>query len=402
MRWMNDRGQLKIGLLWSLTGEFSLTERTCRDVALFSIDKINRDGGIAGLKVAPVLVDAKSDIKAYREGALHLLRDEGVLAIFGGYTSASRRAIMPLIELNGGLLFYPAGYEGRECWQSIVCTGPIPNQQPSVLIPFMCERFGNRVYFVGTNNVRSQEAHRHARRGLFELGGQIVGETLVPVGQGDFSASMSQIRSLSPDWIFSTVIGRSDIRFRKAYAAAGFTPDRLPTASITTSELEVGEIGHALGEGHFVSAPYFQSIASQCNRQFVDEFLGSAYGRSGVTHFNMEGAYLCFLYFKKSIEQIVARSGLSGLGARAVRDVCGGISLSSDESPEGSVRIDPQNFNSWLVPKIGRFNGRGQVDILYQSAAAVPPQPFILYPSRGTCQSDGLHLPHGQVVKSAS
>ena len=401
-QWLNSSGHLKIGLLASLTGDLSFIEKASRDVALFWIEKVNRQGGVAGLKIEPVIIDAKSDIKAYREGALNLIKQEEVLAIFGGYTSASRRAIMPLIELNRGLLFYPASYPGRECWQRIVCTGPLANQHLFDLIPFMCRKFGVRVYFVGLNNVRSQESHRYAAHVLSEFGGELVGNSYVPVGQQDFSGPISLMRSKRPDWVFSSVAGSSDVVFRKAYASAGLTPDKLPTASLTTSELEVKLMGHQFGEGHFVSSPYFQSISSQCNRRFIDDFLGSSHGGSGVTHQNMEATYLSFLFFQKAVEQIVSENGVSGLNPQSVRDACGGAALSSTQAPQGPVRIDPDNFNSWLTPKIGRFNGRGQVDILYQRETAVRPMPFVLYPSRGTCKSDGLHLPHGQVVKSAS
>ncbi len=401
-QWFSPSGHLKIGLLWSLTGGLSVIERASRDVALFWIERVNRAGGVAGLKIDPVVIDAKSDIKAYREGALHLMQQDNVLAIFGGYTSASRRAIMPLIELNRGMLFYPASYPGRECWQRIVCTGPVANQHSLELIPYMCRQFGMRVHFVGLNNVRSQETHRYAKRVLRVIGGDLVGETYIPVGQKDYSGAFSEVRSKGPDWIFSTVVGGSDILFRTAYATAGFTPDKLPTASLTTSEIEVKAMGHDLGEGHFVSAPYFQSIASDCNRQFVEDFLGSSYGASGVTHHTMEATYLSFLYFQRALERVVAANGVAGLTPKRLRDACGGIGLSSAEAPQGAVRIDPDNFNSWLTPKIGRFNAQGQVDILHQRETVVPPRPFVLYPSRGVCKSDGLHLPHGQVVKSAS
>ena len=401
-RFLSPASSLKIGLLWSLTGNLAVIERASRDVALFWIDKVNRDGGVAGLKIDPVIVDAKSDIKAYREGALYLMNQENVLAIFGGYTSASRRAVMPLVELNHGLLFYPASYPGRECWQRIVCTGPIVNQHCYDLIPFMCQHFGLRSYFIGSNNVRSREWNRYAKNRLSEIGGVSVGESYIPVGLGDFAEAFSNVHSKSPDWIFSTVVGKSDILFRKSYADYGFTPDKLPTASLTTSEMEVSVMGHELGEGHFVSAPYFQSIKSESNRKFVDEFLGSPYGGTAVTHYNMEETYLSLLYFKKSVEEIVASRGLSALNPMAIREECGGAALSSNESPEGPVRVDPENFNSWLTPKIGRFNGKGQVDILLQRDRPLRPLPFALYPSRGTCRSDGLHLPHGQIVKSAS
>ena len=252
-----------------------MIERASRDVSLFWIDRVNRDGGVAGFEVEPVIIDAKSDIKAYREGALHLMKTAGVLAIFGGYTSASRRAVMPLVELNDGLLFYPASYAGRECWQRIVCTGPIANQQSDDLIAFMGMKFGNRVYFLGSNNVRSQESNRYAKRRLAAFGGEVAGTAYIPIGHGEFEQAFAEIRATEPDWIFSTVIGESDILFRKAYAKAGFSPDTLPTASLTTSEAEVKTMGPPLGEGHFVSAPYFQSIASAANRRFVEAFLGS-------------------------------------------------------------------------------------------------------------------------------
>ena len=357
---------------------------------------------MAGLEVEPVVVDASSDVKAYREGALHLMTEEKVLAIFGGYTSASRRAVMPLVELNESLLFYPAFYPGRECWQRIVCTGPIANQHSFDLVPFMCARFGPRVFFVGSNNVRSQESNRNAKKWLSRIGGQVIGESYIPVGHGDFSQAFSKIERDSPDWIFSTVVGESDVLFRRAYARAGFKPDRLPTASLSTSEIEVKIMGHDLGEGHYVSAPYFQSIESACNRQFVSDFLASSYGTSGVTHFTMEETYLSFLYFQKAVENIVGDRGAAALNPTALRNACAGLSLTEEESPEGPVQIDPRNFNSWLMPRIGRFTSKGQVEIISQRKEMVAPEPFNIYPSRGECLADGLHLPHGYVVKSAS
>lgn len=358
---------LRIGILWSLTGGLAYIERTMRDVALFWADEVNRAGGIAGLKVDPVIVDAKSDIKAYREGVTHLIHDERVLAVFGGYTSASRRAIMPLVESSKSLLFYPAPYPGRECWQHIVCTGPLANQQSSDLIPFMCSRFGTRVYFIGSSNVMSRESNQNARRWLSLEGGDVVGESYIPVGWGDFSDAFTKIRAAAPDWVFSTVVGESDVYFRQTYGAAGFAPDTLPTASLTTSEVEVSEAGSDVCAGHFISAPYFQSVSSDSNRQFVRRFLTSPFGGSGVTHFNMEAAYRAFLCFHKATDNIVETKGVSGLNSVSLRDACGGISLSSHEAPQGSVRIDPDNFNSWLTPRIGRFNPHGQVDILFES-----------------------------------
>ena len=400
--WITSRRTLKIGLLWSLTGQLSGIEKPSTDVGLFWIDKVNREGGVAGLKIEPVVVDARSDIKAYRQGALDLMLKENVVALFGGYTSASRRAVMPLVTMNNGLFYYPTCYSGRECWQHIICTGPIANQHSYDLIPYMTKNYGKRAYFVGSNYIWPQESNRNARRWLMDAGGSVVKETFVPLGSDNFDGVIDDLKRLSPDWVFSTVVGNSDIFFRKAYVHAGFTPDRLPTASLTTSEMEVKLLGAEYGEGHILSAPYFQSLDTPANQRFVQQFLGSPFGESGVTHFNMEETYLSFLYFQKAIEKIVSLECEDAISPSKIRAYSRHLEIGDDESPEGYVHLDPDNLNSWLQPRIGRFDSAGQIELLQDGGKRIPPTPYILYPQRGKCRFDGLHLPSGKIILAAS
>jgi len=341
--WISKHGTIKIGLLWSLTGHLSVIEKPSRDVGLYWVDKINKSGGVAGFQIEPVVIDARSDMKTYREGIQHLMLNENVLATFGGYTSASRRAVMPLVTLNNGLFYYPTCYEGRECWQHIICTGPIANQHSYDLIPYMVKHFGPRAYFIGSNYVWPKESNRNAQRWLEKAGGELTGEAYMPLGQGNFDPIFKNIKKLQPDWIFSTVVGDSDLLLRKEYYKAGFSPDNLPTASLTTSEMEVKLMGEAYGEGHILSAPYFQSLNNQTNQQFVDQFLASQYGESGVTHYNMEETYLTFLYFKKAVERLVKEENVSAINPMKLRQYSAGLALSKEESPEGAVHIDQNN-----------------------------------------------------------
>lgn len=400
--WVTPDGKIKIGLVWSVTGSLSVIERPSMDVALYWVDEVNADGGVAGMEVVPVAVDAMSDMGPYRDGVIRLIDEERVLAVFGGYTSVSRRAVMPLVTLRDHLFFYPTFYEGRECWQNIVCTGALANQQSFELIPYMVERFGPRAYFVGSNYVWPKESNHNARNWLTRASGELVGEAYVPLGLGDFDNILADIVREQPDWIFSTVVGDSDVQFRQKYIKAGLRPDTLPTAALSTSEAEVRAMGYEFGEGHYCSAPYFQSLDNAANRRFVDGFLGSRHGGSGVTHYNMEATYLSFLFFKKAVERIVLADGVSALTPRRIRDASGGLSLDANLSPQGPIKIDPDNFNPWVVPKIGRFDSAGQVEVLLESSEWVEPRPFLLYPGRGECKADGLHLPSGKVVKAAS
>lgn len=394
--------KIKVGLLWSLSGHLSVIEKPSRDVALFWIDETNRGGGIAGTEIEPVIIDTHSDLKAYRSGILRLMREDQVLATFGGYTSASRRAIMPLVTTHDSLLYYPTCYEGRECWQHIICTGPIANQHSFDLIPYMVRNHGKRAYFIGSNYVWAKESNRNASRWLSDIGGELVAERYVPLGSGVLDEIFADIKRQAPDWIFSTVVGDSDIYLRREYARAGFTPDRLPTASLTTSELEVRTLGPEYGEGHILCAPYFQSLPGETNKRFVESFLASRFGQSGVTHYNMEETYLAFQYFKKAVERLVTEEGYSALTPVNVRRYSSGLVLTAEESPEGEVQLDPASFNNWLKPKIGRFNAWGQIDLLWQRDQNMPPMPYLLYPERGICLPDGLHLPDGTIVKAAS
>lgn len=400
--WPANGRKIKVGLLWSLTGHLSVIEKPSRDVALFWIDEVNKAGGVAGFQIEPITIDAKSDMKTYRTGILDLIRKEQVLATFGGYTSASRRAVMPLVTQNNSLFYYPTCYEGRECWQNIICTGPIANQHSFDLIPYMVRNHGPRSYFIGSNYVWPKESNRNASRWLADIGGELVGEGYVPLGYGNFDHIFDDVKRKQPDWIFSTVVGDSDIYMRREYVRAGFTPDRLPTASLTTSELEVKILGAAYGEGHILSAPYFQSLKSDANVSFVNRFLDSPFGQSGVTHYNMEETYLAFVYFKKAVERLCLKEGYAALTPENVRKYSRGLELTADESPEGEAQLDPDNLNSWLKPKIGRFNSSGQIDLLWERDQKMAPMPYLLYPERGTCLPDGLHLPDGTVVKAAS
>lgn len=400
--WVARGDPIRIGMLWSLTGHLSVIEKASVDVGRYWVDRVNAAGGVAGIPVEAVVIDAKSDMKTYREGLRYLVNEANVLATFGGYTSASRRAVMPLVEQSRSLFYYPTCYEGRECWQHIICTGPIANQHSRDLIPYMVQNYGPRAYFVGSNYIWPRESNRVAKRWLQDAGGEIVGEAYMPLGLDRFGPIFEDVRNRAPDWIFSTVVGDSDLYFRRQYIEAGFRPDELPTASLTTSEMEVRIMGTEYGEGHILSAPYFQSLDNPTNHRFVESFLGSPFGESGVTHYNMEETYLAFLFFQSAVENLVKDVGVARLSPTEVRRHSAGLTLSAEQSPEGEVMIDPDNFNTWLTPKIGVFNAAGQVDLLFEQRRAIRPEPYVLYPSRGVCRADGLHLPSGKIVKAAS
>lgn len=389
---------IKVGLLWSKTGNLAVIENDSTQVALYAIDEINANGGVAGKMVEPIVVDAKSDIKVYSEKISELILKDRVISVFGGYTSASRRAVAPIVMSRDHLFYYPTCYEGRECTQNIINTGPLANQHSFDLIPFMVENFGPKVYLIGSNYIWPKESNKNAKVWLERAGGEVVGEDYVPLGGSEFTPIFNKVRQQKPDFIFSTVVGDSDIAMHKQFLQEGFKSDKLPIAALTTGEIEIRAMGPEAGAGHFLSAPYFQALDNPVNHKFVEGYLSSKYGGGGVTHYNMEETYLSLYVWKYGLEKALAETGnIEDITPRMIRDVSGGIRVEDDVSPEGLVWIDPNNFNTWLKPKIGMCKPDGQFEIVKAAPEHVEPDPFSIYPERGVCKADGLHTPDGTV-----
>lgn len=391
---------IKVGLLFSLTGELSVPEEDSTLVLQYAFDEINAAGGIAGMPVEPVIIDAKSDFKVYSEKIKELILKDQVIATFGCYTSASRKAIAPTVMARDHLLYYPTCYEGAECTQNIICTGPLANQHSFDLIPFMVKNFGKKVFFVGSNYVWPKESNKNAKVWLQRAGGELLGEEYIPLGNTEFGPVLNKIRTAKPDFIFSTVVGASDIAFHKQFKQEGFSSDKMPIASLTTGEIETRAMGNEFGAGHFLSAPYFMAMDNPTNHKFVEGFLKSKYGKNGTTHYNMEETYTSAYVFKYGLEKAIAEAGIEHVTPRMIRNMSGGIRVEDKVSPEGLVWIDDQNFNCWLKPKIGQCQADGSFKIVKEASEHVAPDPYSIYPDLGKCTKDGLVAPDGKVRTS--
>lgn len=399
--WVAKGANIKVGVLFSQSGALAVVENDSTQVVRFAIDEINANGGIGGHKVEPVIIDAKSDIKVYSEKISQLILRDRVISTFGGYTESSKRAVAPFVMARDHLFYYPTCYAGRECMQNIICTGPLSNQHSFDIIPYMVENFGKKVYFVGSNYVWPKESNKNARVWLEKVGGQVVGEDYVPIGGSEFAPIFNKIRQEKPDFIFSTVIGDSDVALHKQFLAEGFKADKTPIASLTCGEIESRAMGAEAAAGHFLAAPYFQTLENPTNQKFVENYLKSKYGGGGVTHYNMEETYLAVYFWKAAFEKALEKTGnVEDVTPRMIRDLSGGIVLDDDISPEGKVWIDPDNFNMWLKPKIGQCQSNGQFKLVKSSPEHVGPNPMGIYPERGVCKADGLHTPDGKILKN--
>lgn len=374
-------GEIKVGVLFSLTGTTGIIEESLNKATILAIEEINEGGGINGMKIVPVVEDPASDPATFAEKARKLVLSDKCVSVFGSYTSASRKAVLPVFEKRENLYWYPTLYEGRECSKNVIYTGAVPNQQQDDFVPWLVENFGKRWYLIGSNYIYPKEENNYCKKLLEELGAEVVNEEYVPLGHSEFSSVVNKFRSEKPDVIFSTVVGDSVVALHRQYRAAGLDPEQMPMASLTTSENEVAAMGGDAAAGHFTSAPYFMVWDSPENQKFVEAYR-ERWGRDKVTHFVSEPSYFQVYMFKQAVEKL----GGDDINPATIREAVKGVELTA---PQGLVRLDPATLHTYLWPKIGQCQSDGQFKILTQSSEWLEPVPYKAYPGQ-VCTENGL------------
>ena len=297
---------VKVGLLHSLSGTMAISETSVRDAELLAIEEINAAGGVLGKQIEAVEEDGASEPSKFAEKAQKLLQDDKVATIFGCWTSASRKAVKPVVEGMNGLLWYPVQYEGMESSENIMYMGAAPNQQAVPAIDYCYNDKGYKnFYLLGSDYVFPQTANMIAKAQISALGGQTVAEEYVPLGHTDFQTIIADIKAKKPDVIINTLNGDSNVAFFKQLADAGVTSNDVMTMSFSIAEEEVNSIGANLLDGHLVAWNYYMTTDTPENKKFVEAYKAK-FGKDRVTSDPVEAATLVFTFGRKLVKRLVA------------------------------------------------------------------------------------------------
>ncbi|MBI4868793.1 MAG: urea ABC transporter substrate-binding protein [Candidatus Wallbacteria bacterium] len=364
---------IRVGVLHSLTGTMAISEKSLVDAISMAIAEVNAAGGVLGRKLEAVVADGASDWPTFAKMAEKLITEDRVSSVFGCWTSASRKAVLPVFEKRDHLLWYPVQYEGCESSPNVIYTGAAPNQQIMPAVEWCAKRFGKKFFLVGSDYIFPRTANKLVRAQVASLGGECLGEEYRPLGDKDFAAIVAQIKTTKPDVIFNTINGDSNSAFFKELDAAGLKPESAPVMSMSIAEDELRVIGTQLTAGHYCAWNYFQSVDSPENQKFIAAFK-KAYGADRVTDDPIEAAYFQVFLFAKAVE----KAGSADVAA--VRKAARGLTYSA---PGGLVKIDPKNQHTWKVARIGQTQPDGQFKILWASEGPVKPQPYpkLLFPN---------------------
>jgi len=359
----------RIGVLFARNGCTSEVERTQLFGTLLAVEEINAAGGVNGREIVPIVYEPGSASMSYVYLARKLMVEDGVTSIFGCYTSASRKAIMPVVERFNGLLWYPTPYEGFEASPNVIYTGAAPNQTIVKLCSYLMRVYGPRFFLIGSDYVYPRQTNRFLREYLVSQGGSVAAEHYVDIHapRRDFEPIVRAIRNSGADVIFSTVVGQGTSHLYQAYADAGLDPKRIPIASLTTTEAEINAMGCDVGEAHITAACYFESIRGSTNASFVSRFK-KRYGEQAAPNVCAETAYFQIYLFAQALEKA------GTLDTDVLRPYVLGSSI---EAPQGRVSIS-ETGHADLWTRIGRANRAGGFDLVLESQGPVLADPFFL------------------------
>jgi urea transport system substrate-binding protein len=356
---------IKVGILHSLTGTIAIAEAHVVDAEKLAIAEINQSGGVLGRQILPVVEDGASDNPTFAEKAQKLLQSDKVAVVFGCYTGASRKAVVPVFERYNGLLYYPTYDIGLELSKNLIYTGQEATQSIIQALDWLAKGGKKTFFLVGSDYIWPRTTNRIAQTVVPKLGGRVVGEDYFPLGTVEFSSVINKIQAAKPDVIISTVVGGSNVAFYKQLNAVGITGKNQSIMAMAVTEEEAIGIGPDNLVGVLTCMGYFQSIATPLNRKFVAAFK-EKYGADRVVGDTLEAAYTSVYLWKKAVEKA---------GSFDVEKV---VAASSDlewDSPEGLVRVHASNHHLWKTARIGAFKPDGQVGIVYESPL-LEPNPF--------------------------
>lgn len=363
----NETDVVKVGILHSLSGTMAISEVSLKDAELMAIEEINKSGGLLGKKIEPVIEDGASDWPTFAEKAKKLLQQDKVATIFGGWTSASRKAMLPVVEQNKGLLWYPVQYEGMESSPNIFYTGATTNQQIVPAVSWLLNNKGKKFFLIGSDYVFPRTANSIIKAQLKAEGGEVVVEEYTPLGHTDYSTVINKMKKVKPDVVFNTLNGDSNVAFFKQLKDAGITSKDVTVMSVSIAEEEIRGIGGEVLAGHLAVWNYFQTTDTPENKAFVEKYK-EAYGEERVTDDPIEAAYIAVHLWAEAVKKA------GSFEVEKVKEAAKGIEY---KAPGGTVKIEGENQHLWKTVRIGEIQPDGQFKEIWNSGEPVKPDPYL-------------------------
>ena len=360
---------IKVGVLHSLSGTMAISETTLKDTMLMLIDEQNKKGGLLGMQLEPVVVDPASNWPLYAEKARELIEKDKVAAIFGSWTSVSRKSVLPVIEELNSVFFYPVQYEGEESSKNVFYTGAAPNQQAIPAVDYLINDLGiERWVLAGTDYVYPRTTNKILEAYLKAKG--VASEDIMvnytPFGHSDWQSIVSDISKFGSKGkktgVVSTINGDANVPFYKELGAQGISSADIPVIAFSVGEEELSGIDTAPLVGHLAAWNYFMSVDSEANESFIENWHAFIKDEDRVTNDPMEAHYIGFNMWVKAVE----KAGTTD--SQAVQDAIIGVSV---PNLTGGLSAMMPNHHISKPVLIGEIQDDGQFEVVSSTSGLV-------------------------------
>jgi urea transport system substrate-binding protein len=368
---LSQEETIKIGVLHSLSGTMAISETTLKDAVLMLIDEQNKKGGVLGKKLEAVVVDPASNWPLFAEKARDLLAKDKVAAVFGCWTSVSRKSVLPVFEELNGLLFYPVQYEGEESQRNVFYTGAAPNQQAIPAVDYLMSEEGGSVkrwVLAGTDYVYPQTTNKILAAYL-ESKGVAKDDIMVnytPFGHSDWQTIVSDIKKFGAAGkktaVVSTINGDANVPFYKELANQGVKAEDIPVVAFSVGEEELAGLDTEPLVGHLTAWNYFQSVDTEANAEFIDTWKAFTKDDKRTTNDPMEATYIGFNMWVEAVEKA------GSVAPDAVIDSIVGVSV---PNLSGGYSTMMPNHHITKPVLIGEIQADGQMETVWQTSGLV-------------------------------
>ena len=379
---LHAQGTIKVGILHSLSGTMAISETVLKDVALMAIEEINAKGGVMGQKIEPMVVDPASNWPLFAEKARQLLTQDKVAAVFGCWTSVSRKSVLPVFEELNGLLFYPVQYEGEELSKNVFYTGAAPNQQAIPAVEYLMSKDGGsakRFFLLGTDYVYPRTTNKILRAFLKSKGvaDKDIEEVYTPFGHTDYQTIVANVKRFAAGGktaVISTINGDSNVPFYKELGNQGLKATDVPVIAFSVGEEELRGVDTKPLVGHLAAWNYFMSVKNPVNEDFRKRWAAYAKAKKlpgadkPLTNDPMEATYIGIYMWKQAVEKAKTTN---------VDKVIAAMAGQTFQAPNGFlVKMDEKNHHLHKPVFIGEVKGDGQFNVVWKTAGPIKAQPW--------------------------
>ncbi|WP_456384914.1 urea ABC transporter substrate-binding protein [Desulfolithobacter sp.] len=360
---------IKVGVLHSLSGTMAISETTLKDTMLMLIEEQNKKGGLLGRKLEAVVVDPASNWPLFAEKARELLEKEKVAAVFGCWTSVSRKSVLPVFEELNGLLFYPVQYEGEESSKNVFYTGAAPNQQAIPAVDYLMNELGvERWVLAGTDYVYPRTTNKILEAYLKSKG--VAAEDIMinytPFGHSDWQSIVAEIKKFGSQGkktaVVSTINGDANVPFYKELGNQGVTADNIPVVAFSVGEEELSGIDTRPLVGHLAAWNYFMSVDTEINDEFIENWQKFIKSDKRVTNDPMEAHYIGFNMWVEAVK----KAGTTD--PEAVQEAIIGVTV---PNLSGGYAAMMPNHHITKPVLIGEIQSDGQFEVVWQTPGTV-------------------------------